>query len=261
MKQHPKVSIITVSHNSGQTIEDTIKSVCEQTYRNIEHIVIDGGSTDGTLDIIERYKTHLAKYTSEPDEGIYYAMNKGLGEATGDIIGFLNSDDFYANEHVIADIVNEFCAAGVDSVFGDLVMVSVEDTSRVVRYYRSSRFSPAQFRYGWMPAHPTFFATKRCYDKFGGYKTDYRISADYELLVRFLGRNQISYSYIGKVLVKMRVGGVSTRGWKSRWILNKEIVRACRENGIDTSLARLFLKIPKKVLEYWRKPDHRVAGE
>lgn len=244
-----KISIITVVWNNAETIKDAIESVLNQTYKDIEYIVIDGKSTDGTVEIIQTYKDRISKFISEPDEGIYDAMNKGVLAATGDIVGILNADDFYIDSDVISSVVEVFKKEDVDSVFADLVYVHPDDLEKVVRYYSSKQFHPGKFTYGWMPAHPTFFVKREIYQRYGLFKTDYKIAADYELLMRFLYTYRISYYYLDKVLIKMRTGGISTRSLKSNWTLNKEIVRACHENGIKTNMFKLSLKYFKKIFE------------
>jgi len=248
-----KISIITVVYNNKETIKDAIDSVLGQTYKNIEYIIVDGASTDGTIEVIQSYGDKVSKFISEKDTGIYDAMNKGISLASGDIIGILNSDDFYVDEYVLEKIVKEFESKNVDSVYADLVYVNPQDLNKVVRYYDSSYFTPEKFAYGWMPAHPTFFVKKEVYEKFGVFKTDYKIAADYELLTRFLARNKITYSYIKKPIVKMRIGGASTNGIKSNYILNKEIIRACRENNIYTNWIMVLSKLPQKVLGLLKK--------
>ena len=181
-------------------------------------------------------------------------MNKGIRLATGDIIGILNSDDFYINNDVISTVVNVFMAENVDSVFADLVYVRADDLDKIVRYYSLATFHPKKMAYGWMPAHPTFFAKIKIYEQYGLYKTDYRIAVDYELIARFLVKNKVSYSYISQVLVKMRTGGASTRNLKSNWILNKEILRACAENGIKTNMIKVLSKYPTKIPQSIKKP-------
>ena len=243
-----KVSIITVVYNNAHVIKSAIDSVLLQTYPNIEYIIIDGKSTDGTIDVITSYGAKIAKCISEPDKGIYDAMNKGLKLATGDIVGILNSDDMYMSEDVIEKVVAIFETHAVESMFADLVYVRPDNLDKVVRYYDSSYFSPAKFAYGWMPAHPTFFVKKEVYEKYGYFKTDYKIAADYELLARFLGKYAISYFYLQQPIVKMRIGGVSTTNFKSNIIINQEILRACTENGIDTNWWKVLSKYPKKLL-------------
>ena len=250
------VSIVTVCRNSKDTIEETIKSVLEQDYPFIEYLVIDGGSTDGTLEILDRYKDMIDKVISEPDRGIYDAMNKGIGFATGDLVCMLNSDDVYASASSVRHLVQWLQSQKVDSVYADLVITDSLDTNKILRYYNSSRFNPGRLRYGWMPPHPTFMVKRELYEKWGSYSLNYKISADYEMMVRLLYRYGVSYAYLPEVIVKMRSGGVSTRGLLSSWILNKEIVDACNTNGLNTSLLRLSLKIPCKLLEYLKKPKY-----
>jgi glycosyltransferase involved in cell wall biosynthesis len=248
-----KISIITVVWNNKDTIKDAIDSVLSQTYKNIEYIVVDGASTDGTVEVIKSYGDQITKFISEKDNGLYDAMNKGINLATGDIVGILNSDDFYIDELVIEKIVKEFEEKGVDSVYADLVFVKPDNLDKTVRYYDSSHFQPEKFAYGWMPAHPTFFVKREFYEKYGMFKTDYKIAADYELLVRFLAKNYMSYSYIKEPIVKMRIGGASTSGIKSNYILNKEIIRACKENAIKTGWINVLSKYPKKILGLFKQ--------
>ena len=248
-----KVSIITVALNNAEYIEACIQSVINQDYENIEYIVIDGGSTDGTIDIIKKYEDKINVWISEPDAGMYDAINKGIGMSSGDIIGILHSDDLYIDEHVIGNVVQEF-RNNIDSVYADLVYVERNNLKNVVRYYDSSVFQVSKFAYGWMPAHPTCFIKKNVYDKYGLYKTDYIIAADYELLVRFYAKHRVSYSYLPKVIIKMRSGGLSTRNFKSNVILNREIVRACIENGIETNIFKVYLKYFVKLSQLFKRP-------
>ncbi len=248
-----KVSIITVVYNGADTIECAIKSVLSQTYKDIEYIIIDGLSTDNTMQIVKKYEKNIAKVISESDKGLYDAMNKGIKLASGDVIGILNSDDFYMNEFVISDIVKEFKRVKKDIVYADLVYAKPDDLQKVVRYYDSGYFAPKKLAYGWMPAHPTLFVKKSIYEKYGAYKIDYKIAADYEIVVRFLSKYNLSYSYLKKAIVKMRVGGISTRGLKSFYVLNKEIIRACRENEVYTNWFMVLLKYPQKILGLLKK--------
>ncbi|WP_019612702.1 glycosyltransferase family 2 protein, partial [Thioalkalivibrio sp. AKL7] len=236
-----KVSVITVSFNSAVTIRDTIESVLGQDHPEIEYIIVDGESKDGTMDIVEEYKGHIGTIISEPDHGIYDAMNKGIRAATGDVVCMLNSDDVYAGPTAVRELMERLQYSGADTVFADLVVVDPADTERVVRYYESSRFRVERLRYGWMPAHPTFLAKRSLFEQWGLYSLDYRIAADYEMMVRLLYRAGVSYAYLPRVAVKMRAGGVSTSGVRSSWLLNNEIVRACRENGLDTNLLLVLL--------------------
>lgn len=250
-----KVSIITATYNSAATIRDTLESVASQTYVDIEHIIIDGASKDDTLEIVKQFP-HVAKVISERDKGIYDAMNKGILAATGDVIGLLNSDDFLTRNDSIENIVNTLIETKSDSVFGDIKFVSQADLSKVVRYYSSKEFKPNKFEWGYMPAHPTFYTYKKFYDEFGLYKLDYKICADFDFLIRLLYTHRLSYTYIKKDLVTMRTGGVSNINLKSRYILNKEIVRACNENGIKTNLLKVSLKLFNKLSELIFIPEH-----
>jgi glycosyltransferase involved in cell wall biosynthesis len=242
-----KVSIITVVWNGEKTIKDTIESVLSQTYSDIEYILIDGCSTDKTVEVINDYGKQISKFISEPDNGIYDAMNKGIDMATGDIVGILNSDDFYIDELTIGKVVKEFEEELVDSVYADLVYIKPENLNKTVRYYDSSKFNPSKFAYGLMPAHPTFFVKREIYKKYGMFRTDLKIAADFDILARFLYIHKISYSYINEVLVKMRTGGVST-SFSSIWINNIETLKVCRENGIKTNIFKIFHKYPKKIM-------------
>jgi glycosyltransferase involved in cell wall biosynthesis len=243
-----KVSIITVVFNGQDTIKDTVKSVLAQDYPHIEHIIIDGASTDETLQVVRSYGDRIAQIVSEPDQGIYDAMNKGIKLATGDVVGILNSDDFYASPDVISTVVKQLEVSQADSVFGDLVFVKPDSLDQVVRYYSSAQFHPKQFA-------DTFFVKRWAYEQYGLFKTDYEIASDYELLIRFLAKHQLSYSYISKVMVKMRAGGVSTKNLRSNWVLNREIVRGCAENGIRTNMMRVLSKYFTKVFQLVQRPQ------
>jgi glycosyltransferase involved in cell wall biosynthesis len=249
----PVVSIITVSFNSKKTIVATIESVLSQTYPEIEYIIIDGLSTDGSIDLINSYRKSISKFITEEDKGIYDAINKGIKLATGDIIGILNSDDFFCNDFIIEKVAESFDNSGIDAVIGDVQFVDPGNTSKVVRYYSSKRFNPEKFRYGFMPAHPGFYARRELFEKFGYYKTDYKIAADYELLIRFLYINKIKYKYLEFPFVSMRTGGVSNKSIYSNFLLNKEIIRACRENGIKTNYILVYSKYFSKVFEFFGK--------
>ena len=245
-----KVSIITVCYNSVGTIRDTIESVLAQSYPDIEYIIVDGASMDRTMAIIDEYKEHIAKVVSEPDKGIYDAMNKGIKLATGDVIGILNSDDFYSNNDVVRDVFYQFdLFPNSYLVFGDVVFVASDNLAKITRCYRSNHFRPWKLRFGWMPAHPATFIKRRAYDRAGSYSLDFKISSDYEMFVRLLLVHKLCFSKINKVLVRMRTGGVSNVDIKSRLLLNKEIVQACRKNGIYTNLVFVLLKLPIKLME------------
>lgn len=244
-----RISIITVCFNSALTISDTLRTVAEQSYPNVEHIIIDGASSDGTLDVVKRYP-HPSCVLSEPDLGIYDAMNKGIAQCTGDIVGILNADDFYPHQGVLQRVAKEFEKPGIEATIGDICFVDPNNLHRKVRYYSARRWSPGRFARGFMPPHPAFFTWKRNYETLGYYKLGYKIASDYELLVRFLAVHKLSYGYIPEPLVHMRAGGVSNESLKSRYVLNREIVQACTENGIQTNLFLLSLKYFEKVFEY-----------
>ena len=247
-----KISIITVTYNSASTFRDSIESVLKQSYSDIEYIVVDGHSKDNTVDIIKEYEPKFngrLRWISEKDKGMYDAMNKGIRMSTGDIVGILNSDDFYHRNDVIAEIAKGFIDKNVQATFADVRFVHPGNLDKTVRYYSSKNFYPRRFRFGFMPAHPSFFTYKKNFETYGYYQTDYKIAADYELLTRFLYTHQLRYKYLPLDVMKMRTGGMSTASWKSNVILNKEIVRACKENGIYTNLFILSLKYFVKVFE------------
>lgn len=244
-----KVSIITATYNSAAHIADCVKSVNNQSYRNIEHIIIDGASKDKTLDIINGLPNRVEKIISEPDKGIYDAMNKGIKSATGDVIGILNSDDFFTSDNVIKTAVETFKNDNIDALYGDVHFVNPDNLSRCVRLYSSAVFKPSLFRFGFMPAHPSFYMKRECYEKHGLYALDYKIASDYDLLIRYLYKEKINYKYLKKDFVTMRTGGVSTKNFKSRVTLNKEIVRACNKYGIYTNMFFLSLKYFYKIFE------------
>lgn len=244
-----KISIITVCYNSESTIRDTIESVLAQDYQNIEYIIVDGESSDKTQDIIRGYNDRIDTIISEPDKGIYDAMNKGVKASSGEYVGILNSDDIFSHSHVISDLVRLLSDKKVDAVYGDLVLVERNDTSKVVRSYSSKNFRKWKIRFGLMLPHPTFYVKRSLFEKFGFYKLNYRVSADFELITRFLC-NGITYIRNPDVMVKMRQGGISSNGFWWRVHQNFEIIRACKENGIYTNIFFIALKLPVKLLSY-----------
>ena len=249
-----KISIITVCFNSAKTIRDTIASVFAQDHPDIEYIVIDGGSTDGTLAIIDEYRARIALVVSESDKGLYDAMNKGIAAATGEVVGILNSDDFYESTDVLSCIANAFSAnPKKDIVFGDIVFVRPDKLEKVVRRYAAGHFRPWKLRFGWMPPHPGTFIRRHLYQKVGSYKLNYKIAADFDMFVRLLITHKASYMWVDRVLVRMRLGGVSTTGFARSLFLNREIVRACRSNHVYTNLAFVLTKVPFKLLEFFRR--------
>ena len=245
-----KVSIITVAYNSRSTIKDTIDSVLKQTYGNIEYIIVDGASTDDTAGIVKSYGKNIDVFISEPDKGLYDAINKGILAATGDVIGILNSDDFFASPFIIERIVLHFKNPNLDALFADVAFVSPVNLGKIVRLYSSKKFTPQKFAKGFMPAHPSFYVKRSMYLQYGLYKTNFKIAADYELLIRLLYTHKIKAVYINEVFVYMRTGGVSNKNFYSIYLLNREIVKACRENNIHTNMAILSLKYFTKIFEY-----------
>jgi glycosyltransferase involved in cell wall biosynthesis len=255
-----KVSVITVCFNSAATLRDTIESVLAQSGVEVEYIVVDGASTDGTLDILDDYRDQIATIISEPDEGIYDAMNKGIAASTGDVIGILNSDDIFAFPDTVANVVAVFQQQpNTDVVFGDVVFVSPDDLSSVKRHYSSKRFRPWKLRFGYMPPHPGTFVRREAYERVGTYRLDYRISADYEMFIRLLFVARLPYRRIDKVLVHMRPGGLSTSGLKSSVRLNREIIKACIDNGMYTNWLFLLPKVPFKLMELVRRPRTKTT--
>lgn len=249
-----KISIITVCFNSVETIKDTIRSVAEQNYPDVEHIIIDGGSTDGTKDIIANATT-VARYISEPDDGIYDAMNKGIARASGDIIGILNADDFYASEDVLEHVAMTFDEPGVDSCYADLVYVRQHDAQKIVRYWKSYPYKPGLFKRGWMPAHPTFFCRKSVYERYGNFDLNYTIAADVELLFRFLEKKRINSVYLPKTIIKMRLGGTTNQSWRNISIQNHEALSALDEHYGRVSRACFFLgKLFNRSSQFLRRP-------
>lgn len=248
-----KVSIVTVCYNSDATIERAIESVLAQSYTDIEYIVIDGGSTDNTDSIIEKYRDSLAYYLSENDSGIYDAMNKGIKQCTGEIVGILNSDDAYTSNFEIEHIVQKFIEnPNSEIVIGDIKFVNFE-TGKTLRTYSAKQFKPYKMRFGWMPPHPATFVKKSVYEMYGLYSTKYKISADFERLVKWLLVEKTPYSYTDRCIVNMSIGGASTANLKSVITLNKEVIKACRTNGIYTNILMICLKFPFKLLELVRR--------
>jgi glycosyltransferase involved in cell wall biosynthesis len=245
-----KVSIITISFNSAETIEDTIKSVVSQDYPNIEYIIVDGGSKDATVDIVKKYSNQVSQFVSEKDKGIYDAMNKGVAMATGDVIGILNSDDFYADTSVISDVVNQLSKSGADACYADLVYVNREQSDKVIRTWKSGPYKPGLFLRGWMPPHPTFFVKKKCYTEFGSYTLLLRSAADYELMLRFIHKHKVPVTYLPRVITKMRAGGQSNVTLKNRIKANLEDRMAWKMNDLKPGLLTLTWKPISKILQF-----------
>ena len=245
----PRITIITVTYNSEKTLADTLESVKQQDYTNFEHIIIDGLSTDNTINIIKSYP-HVTKWISEKDAGLYEAMNKGLQMATGDVIGILNSDDFYAHEKVLSKIAKCFIEKKSDTVYSDLQYVQPENKNKVVRYWRSGSFKPSKFYYGWMPPHPTFFAKREVYKTAGMFNLSLKSSADYEMMLRILLKYNYSAGYVPEVLVKMRAGGMSNSCLKNRVRANNEDKEAWKLNDLKPNMFTLYFKPLRKIFQY-----------
>ena len=253
MQGLPLVSIITTVLNNKEDIEDAIKSVLNQTYLNIEYIIIDGESTDGTIETINKYQKKISKFISEKDRGVYDGMNKGIRMASGEIIGILNSDDIYASNNVIEKVVRIMEKNNVDCCWGDLVYVDEKDTNKIIRYWKSSEYKPGKFKKGWMPPHPTFFVRKWVYEKYGKFNLDFPISADYELMLRFLEKYKIRSCYIPQVMVKMRIGGQSNKNIINIIKGNIECYKSWKINGLKINPLIFFLKPLSKISQYFKR--------
>ncbi|TDE17460.1 glycosyltransferase family 2 protein [Dyadobacter psychrotolerans] len=245
-----KVTIITVVYNGRNTISSCIDSVLMQDYDNIEYIIIDGKSSDGTIEVIRSYENRIFRLISEPDKGIYDAMNKGLDLATGDVIGLLNADDFYESKTVISSIVETFKATGADGVFGDLQYVDAADQSKVTRNWVAGIYKKGSFLHGWMPPHPTLFLKKSVYKNFGFFRLDIGSAADYELMLRFIHKAGIKIAYVPRILVKMRAGGVSNSSIANRLAANRNDRKAWTVNGLNPHFYTLWLKPLRKILQF-----------
>jgi glycosyltransferase involved in cell wall biosynthesis len=249
-----KISIITVSFNSVITIRDSIESIISQDYNNIEYIIIDAGSNDGTLDIINEYKEHISCFISESDKGIYDGMNKGIAAATGDIIGILNSDDFYPNSFVISNVASTFEKQRCDAVYGDLVYVKFFDIDKIIRYWQSGEYTVKKIKNGWMLPHPTFFVKKQLYEKHGYYNTNLKIAADYEMILKLLYKHNIKVFYIPMILVNMRMGGASNSSILNRIRANKEDGLAWTKNQLNKPIFVRIKKPLQKVKQFFLRP-------
>lgn len=257
-----KISLITITYNSEKTLADTIKSVLEQTYLDVEYIIVDGASKDKTVSIVKQYEPLFngrMKWISEKDKGLYDAMSKGIKMATGDVVGILNSDDFFTSKEVLEKIANAFVQdAELEAVYGDVHFVNPTNLQKCVRYYSSKIFERKLMRLGFMPAHPSFYIRKECFDKYGLYKTDYKIAADFEFLLRVIYKAKIKTKYLPIDMVTMRTGGASTSGLESHKRIMKEHLRAFRENGIYSNSLLLSLRYIYKVEEIlWSKIAYR----
>lgn len=248
-----KLSIITATYNSERTLRDTMESILNQTFQDFEYIIVDGASKDATLDIIREYEPRFQgkmRYVSEPDKGIYDAMNKGFAMATGDVIGILNSDDFFTSEDVLQAVVDGFAGEYVDAVYADIHFVGTDDLTKCVRYYSSSVFRPWMMRFGMIPAHPSFYCRKAVYDQYGSFDTTYRIAADFEILLRLIFIHRIRTRYVKKDFVTMRLGGASTTGYGSWSLIMKEHLQIMKRHGVVTNRFLLSLRYIYKLFEF-----------
>lgn len=247
-----KISIITAVYNRNKTIKRAILSVKEQMYKNIELIIVDGGSNDGTVDAIKSLLDENDTFISESDNGIYDALNKGITLASGEVIAFLHSDDLYFDNNVISEVVDAFSDDTVDVVYGDVCYFSARNVMKIIRRYRSDKLSKRNLAWGKMPAHPAIFIRRRVYEKIGYFETDFKIAADYEFLCRLVHYANLKSVYLSSVLVRMQLGGISTGGFRNSILLNKEVFRAIRKNGIYTNMFMLLSKYPSKILQFLR---------
>ena len=247
-----KVTLITVTYNSEKYLQNCIQSVNNQDYSDIEYIVIDGGSTDDTISIIEQNNHCITKWITEKDNGMYDAINKGMKLATGDVIGILNSDDILASKDVISKIAHSFKVQQVDSLFGDLIYVEADDVSKVHRFWRGMSYNRDAFKVGWMPAHPTFYVRREVVEQLGGYETHFFTAADFELMTRYLYKHRVSSYYLPELIVKMRKGGMSNGSLKRRLRANRRDYLALKKNEVPFPLLVSFMKPLRKLPQYFR---------
>ncbi len=256
-----KISIITATYNSAKTVTDTLESVLRQSYNDYEYLIVDGASKDETMTVVKEYESRFEgrlRYISEPDKGLYDAMNKGLKMATGDVVGILNSDDFYTSDDALQTIADAFNANDIDATYGDIHFVNDDDLTKMVRYYSSSVFKRSYMRFGLMPAHPSFYCKKSVYEKYGYFDTSYRVAADFENLLRLIFINKIKTLYIPKDFVTMRTGGASTAGFGSRRQIMRDHLRAMKQNGVYSNMFLLSLRYFYKIYELIRGGRHKV---
>lgn len=247
-----KITVITVCYNSAETIAHTLRSVREQTYGNIEHIIVDGGSKDNTLEVIKAEGLHVTKVVSERDNGIYDAMNKGIRLAAGEVVAFLNADDFYRDTDVLVRVAKVMQAEQLDALYGDVEFFRPGKQDSVARRYNSGRFTAGRLGWGWMPAHPALFVRRALFERYGTFRTDYRIAGDFEFIARVFRHPELRHRHLPESLVRMQLGGVSTSGWRATLLLNREMMRACRANAIPTNWLKMLLRYPFKALEFFR---------
>lgn len=247
-----KISIITATYNSASTIRDCIESVLSQNYHDVEYIIVDGASQDNTLPILKEYGERITKIISEPDEGMYHAINKGIDIATGDIIGIMNSDDFYIDGNVIREVAALFEKEGsVECTYADLNYVDAQNTSKIIRKWKAGQYSHRSFMYGWMPPHPTFFVRKEVYEKYGLYNPELGTSADYELILRLLERHKCKAAYLPRTIIHMRMGGASNQDILARWKAFKNDRRAWKVNQLSPAFYTILLKPLRKLGQFF----------
>ncbi len=248
-----KVSIVTVVKNSSGTIKETIESVLGQTYENIEYIVVDGGSNDGTVDLVKKYKNKVVKFISESDDGIYDALNKGIQLATGDVIAILHSGDLFYDRTVVSDMVNRMTDTGAEFCFSDLIIVD-RAGENILRYYMAHYYKQWLFRIGWLPPHPTCFINKSLFNEFGLYSTKYEVAGDFDFLVRIFYGRKINWTYLNRVTVKMRYGGASNSGWRSKKRNAQEISQVLRDNNVFSLPVFQLLRYLIRLIEMLVRP-------
>lgn len=249
-----KISIITVSYNSADTIEETIQSVLSQKGIDLEYVIVDGGSSDCTLDIVEKYKNKISKVISEPDEGVYYAMNKGIGMVSGDVVGILNSDDTYTDDRTLSKVMDRFENSNIDSCYGDLSYVDRDNSKQITRYWKSEKFSDDLLSKGWYPAHPTFFVKRSVYEQVGVFDTQFSIAADADLMLRVFFKHKLKSDYIPEVLVLMKTGGTSSKNTSVIIKQNMEIIRSIKKLGLNVSIFKFCSnKLTSRMMQILRK--------
>jgi glycosyltransferase involved in cell wall biosynthesis len=246
------MSVITVCYNSVATIARTLESVAKQTWPEVEHIVVDGASSDATLSVIAANNVRVTALVSERDSGVYDAMNKGVGLATGDVVAFLNADDFYKDMDVLKRVAQVMADENLDALYGDVEFFRLGQQNKVVRRYNSGQFTPDRLSWGWMPAHPALFVRRELFDRYGLFRPDYRIAGDFEFIARVFKHRELRHRYLRQSLVRMQMGGLSTSGWQATLLLNREMMRACQANSIPTNWLKMLARYPLKLMEFAR---------
>ena len=253
-----KISLITAVYNNASGLRSSLESSLGQTHQDVERIVIDGGSTDGTLQVLQDYTSNIDHIVSEPDNGIYDALNKGIQLATGDIIGILHSDDLFAGWNILETIARKFESSSIDLLYGDLCYVSNDNPNEIVRYWRAGAFTQSKLPNGWMPPHPTVYVKRELFDKYGLYDTHYRIAADYDWMLRLLTKQTLDVAYFPEVLVHMRTGGASNRSFKNLWQKSREDYLILRNHQIG-GVMTLVKKNTRKLSQFWKRPKYNKA--